>query len=257
MTQFVSAKDGVRLAWESAGEGAPVVLIHGFASSREQNWRSTGWIDRLVREGFRVVSFDCRGHGLSDKPHEPEAYGPRMVDDIVSVMEAAKLPKADLIGYSMGAILSVGLLMEHPERVRRAVLAGLGSSYFKPSDPVRHPIAEALLVEDFESIADPVARRFRAFTSQKGKDRVALAACMRSARRKYTPEDLRRVTQPVLVVCGENDDITGPPGPLAEAFANGRALVLAGKDHMSAVGDPAAKRAVVEFLRENGLSSSP
>jgi pimeloyl-ACP methyl ester carboxylesterase len=250
MTQYVMSADGVRIAWESVGDGAPVVLVHGFASSREQNWRSAGWVDRLAREGFRVVSFDNRGHGLSDKPHETEAYGAHMVEDIVAVMDAAGVPQADLVGYSMGSMMTIGMLLAHPERARRAVLAGLGATYFKPSDPNKHPIADALLVDDFESITDPIARRFRVFASQKGKDRVALAACMRSRGRKYTPEELRRVVNPVLVICGENDDITGPPGPLAEAFPNGRAVVLPGKDHMSAVGDPAAKRAVLEFLRE-------
>jgi len=124
------AKDGVRLACHVAGTGAPVVLVHGYASSLDQNWHSTGWIDRLAREGFRVVSFDCRGHGLSDKPHQPERYGDRMVDDILAVMEACAVEDAFLMGYSMGAMLTVAFLMRYPQRVRRVVAAGVGDNYF-------------------------------------------------------------------------------------------------------------------------------
>lgn len=250
MTLYVSSPDGVRIAYDVTGEGRPIVLIHGFASSREQNWRSTGWIDRLAAEGFRVVSFDCRGHGKSDKPHDPAAYGEHMIDDIVAVMDAAQAPVADVMGYSMGSMLAVRFLMQYPERVRRAVLGGMGATYFQKSQDWRAMIAGAMETDDLGAIADPVARRFRLFGAQKGKDRLALAACMRSPRHKYVPGDLKRGARPVLVVCGGNDDLTGPPEPLAQAFADGRAVTLPGKDHMSAVGDPGAKKAVLRFLDE-------
>lgn len=250
MASFVTSPDGVRIAYDSVGEGKPVVLIHGFASSREQNWRSTGWIDGLAAAGFRAVSFDCRGHGHSDKPHEPSSYGEHLIDDIFAVMDAARVPVADVMGYSMGSMLTIHLLMAHPERLRRAVLAGLGATYFRENAAWRGMVATAMETEDIDDIEDRLARRFRIFASQRGKDRLALAACMRSPRHKYAPEALKRSTRPVLVVCGGNDDITGPPGPLAEAFADGRAVVLPGKDHMTAVGDPAYKKAVLEFLGE-------
>ncbi|MGC9953220.1 MAG: alpha/beta hydrolase [Rhizomicrobium sp.] len=248
MTSFVHSPDGVRIAYDITGEGKPIVLIHGFASSREQNWRSTGWIDRLAAEGFRVVAFDCRGHGKSDKPHEPSAYGEHMIDDIIAVMDAAQVPVADVMGYSMGSMLTIRLLMQYPERVRRAVVAGLGATYFAESQAWRAMIAGAMESGDIDTIEDPTARRFRLFASRKGKDRLALAACMRSPRHKYVPADLKRSTRPVLVVCGEKDDLTGPPEPLADAFADGRAVTLPGKDHMSAVGDPGYKKSVLQFL---------
>ena len=248
MTLFVASPDGVRIAFDSVGEGRPIVLIHGFASSREQNWRSTGWIDRLAAEGFRVASFDCRGHGKSDKPHDPAAYGEHMIDDIIAVMDAALAPVADIMGYSMGSMLAVRLLMQHPERVRRAVLGGAGATYFQESPAWRAMIAGAMETDDLDLIENPVARRFRLFAGQKGKDRLALAACMRSPRHKYVPADLKRGARPVLVVCGGADDLTGAPEPLAQAFADGRAVTLPDKDHMSAVGDPGYKKAVLQFL---------
>ena len=249
-TLYAVAPDGVRLAYNVTGEGKPVVLVHGFASSREQNWGSTGWIDRLSQNGFRVAALDCRGHGLSGKPHEPEAYGHRMVDDILAVMDAADMPVADVMGYSMGAMLTIRLVMVHPERVRRAVAAGIGETYFGEHQAWREMIAGAMLTDDPATLEDKRARRFRIFGGQKGKDRFALAACMRSPRHNYRPAELKASQRPVLVVAGENDDLTGSPVPLAEAFADGRAVILPNKDHMSAVGDPGYKRAVLEFLGE-------
>jgi pimeloyl-ACP methyl ester carboxylesterase len=247
---FASAPDGVAIAYDVAGEGRPVVLVHGFASSREQNWISTGWIGRLVQAGFRVVSFDLRGHGHSGKPHDVAAYGETMVGDILAVMAAAGAPVADVMGYSMGAMLTISLVMRHPERVRRAVVAGIGETYFDDQTRWRNMVADAVLTEDTSAIEDHAARRFRIFSGQKGKDRLALAACMRSARKMYSPAELKQSERPVLVVVGEKDDLTGSPYPLAQAFADGRALLVPNKDHMTVVGDPGYKRAVIEFLSE-------
>jgi pimeloyl-ACP methyl ester carboxylesterase len=245
---FARSPDGVRLAYEVSGEGKPVLLIHGFASSREQNWESTGWIRRLVQSGFRVAAFDCRGHGESDKPHDPAAYGERMIDDILAVMDAAGMPVADVMGYSMGAMLTIRLLVSHPGRVRRAVTAGVGETYFNEMPSWREMIADAVLVEDPNALQDRRARRFRIFGGQRGKDRQALSACMRAPRELVPPAVLKTVQTPVLVVAGELDDMTGSPLPLAQAFGNGRVLVVPNKDHMTAVGDPGYKRAVLEFF---------
>jgi pimeloyl-ACP methyl ester carboxylesterase len=138
--------------------------------------------------------------------------------------------------------------MQYPERVRRAVLGGAGATYFQESPAWRGMIAGAMETNEIGAIEDRVARRFRIFGSQKGKDRLALAACMRSPRHKYTAADLKHSTRPVLVVCGGKDDLVGSPEPLAEAFADGRAVTLPGKDHMTAVGDPGYKKAVLQFL---------
>ncbi len=245
---FVRANDGIRLAYNVTGEGKPVLLIHGFASSRVQNWGTTGWIDRLAQEGYRVVSFDCRGHGLSDKPHDPDSYGRHMARDILTVMHATALPAAHVMGYSMGAMLTIDLVMRHPERVLKAVVAGLGANYFDEQQDWRDKVATALLTDDPSLIEDNEARKFRIFGGQKGKDRVALAACMRSPRSKYTPGELKTAKPPVLVVAGETDTLVGSPFGLATAFGDGRAAILPNKDHMTAVGDPGYKRAVLDFL---------
>lgn len=245
---FAVSKDGARIAYAVAGNGKPVLLIHGFASSREQNWGSTGWISRLTQDRFRVVSFDCRGHGHSDKPHDPAAYGPHMIDDILAVMDAAAMPEAFVMGYSMGAMLAIRFLMLHPERVKKVVAAGIGQNYFAEHQSWRAMIAAAMLTDDPSQIEDREARKFRIFGGQKGKDRLALAACMQSPRHMYKPEELKASQRPVLVVAGETDELVGSPVSLAKSFADGRAVILPNKDHMTAVGDPGYKRAVLDFF---------
>ena len=89
---------------------------------------------------------------------------------------------------------------------------------------------------------------FRDFADQPGKDRLALAACMRAMSPRLPPETLAQLQQPVLVVCGEQDDIAGAPGPLAAAFPHGRAVTIPGRDHMSAVGERKTRQAVMDFL---------
>ena len=248
MANFAQGNDGVRIAWEEAGEGAAIVLVHGFASDRVQNWRAPGWYQTLTEAGRRVVALDFRGHGESDKPHDPQSYGDRMVDDVAAVMDAAGLSDADVMGYSMGGMLTMGLMMCHPGRVRRAVIAGVGASYFREAGIRRDGIADALLAADPATLKDPIQRQFRIFAGQAGKDLAALAACMREPRTVYRPEQLATWPGPVLVVCGERDTLTGPPDGLADAFGQGRAVTVTGRDHMTAVGDKLYKQAVLEFL---------
>ena len=257
MTKFALRNDGVRIAYEIAGEGEPVVLVHGFASDRVQNWRTPGWYQTLNGAGYQVVALDCRGHGESDKPRDPAIYShATMAQDVVAVMQDAGVGRALLMGYSMGGYISMSLLIKHPELFCRVVIAGVGASYLDlnaaeaaVADPERRSmIADALLVDDVSTIKNQTARDFRLFADQPGKDRLALAACMRGSRDVFTRDQLGHSTRPVLVVCGEKDVLTGPPDPFAAAFADGRAVTVPNRDHMTAVGDKVYKQAVVDFF---------
>jgi pimeloyl-ACP methyl ester carboxylesterase len=257
MTHFASAGDGVRLAYDTEGAGPDIVLVHGFGSSRAQNWRDSGWYRTLVDAGFRVTALDCRGHGESDKPHSATGYGhDEMTADIRAVMDAAGIATADVMGYSMGGFIAIHLAAQHPDRLRRMVVAGVGESYLdadnlrdRVADPrVRAEIVAALRAPDPSSIVNPTARTFRAFADQPGKDRLALAACMSAPARNLSRAALARIAAPVLVVCGAKDELTGSPDGLAAAFAHGRAITVPGRDHMTAVGDKVYKQAVVDFL---------
>lgn len=196
-SEFATASDGVRLGFERLGAGAPVLLVHGFGSSRAQNWKSTGWYGALTEAGYEVVAMDCRGHGQSDKPHDEASYGhARMAEDVIAVMDAAGLGAVHLVGYSMGGFIGIRLLAGFRVRVRSLSLGGVGEHYLTgrnvSSEGSRQVIAEALATEDKAGITDPHGRMFRDFADQPGKDRFALAACMRAMKFRACPQQLYR-----------------------------------------------------------------
>ena len=249
MTQFATAPDGTRIAYDDVGEGAPVVLIHGFGASRVQNWKAPGWYDSLTGAGYRVVALDCRGHGESGKPHDVAAYDEgTMTGDVVVVMKAARVTQAFLMGYSMGGYMTVRLLKDHPQLFTRAVVAGVGAVYFTRSNEWRVMIADAIAAPPDMDLKTAEERMFQAFANQPGKDAAALSACMRSPRHVLSREGLRAIETPALVVCGGEDKVSGPPGPQAEALGNARAVTVPGRDHMLTVGDKVYKKAVLEFF---------
>src|SRR5215467_15448907 len=110
MATFTSG--GLTLAYDDimpeGGANGTVLLVHGFATSRAENWRRLGWYGAFERKGYRIVALDLRGHGQSAKPHDPAAYGAgAMLGDIVALMDHLKLGRVDLMGYSMGARLAL------------------------------------------------------------------------------------------------------------------------------------------------------
>jgi pimeloyl-ACP methyl ester carboxylesterase len=155
------------------------------------------------------------------------------------------------MGYSMGARIAAFLTINHPERVRAAVFAGLAENMIKGFGG-SEPIAQALEAASSESVTDPGARVFRLFAEQTKSDLRALAACMRSERQRITPAELAEITVPVLVVAGELDEIAGAVQPLVEAIPGAQGVVLPRRNHMNAVGDRQHKEAVIKFLNSIG-----
>jgi pimeloyl-ACP methyl ester carboxylesterase len=253
MTYYVTASDGTYIAYDCMGDGSPIVLIHGFGASRTITWANTGWYQTLMRAGHKVIAIDCRGHGESQKPHAPADYDEgRMAMDIVAVLADLEIPESDVMGYSMGAQLAIRLMHDAPYRVRRAVLGGIGESYFHTAKELTETIARGLLAKDPSKITDPIAREFRIFCERAHDDLAAMAACMRRPRRIFSPDELHAMPQKALVVCGAEDNMSGPPEPLARAFVDAQLLIVPKRNHHSTVGDPAYKDAVVAFLAHPG-----
>lgn len=248
---FLSVAPSVQIAYDVVGEGPPVVLIHGFASNRFMNWRAPGWYETLSKAGRQVIALDVRGHGESSKPHHIEAYDEgELARDVVRLLDHLGHGRADVMGYSMGGFITLRLLHDHPERVRRAVIAGVGENYFGRGRLESDAIAAGLRARDASEVTDPVPRQFRLFAEQGRNDLEALALCMTRPRHSFTAEELRGLGVPVLIVLGENDTVTGPPDALAEAVPGARVVVVPKRDHMSTVGDKITKASVLEFLRE-------
>jgi len=242
-------RDGVTIRYIDEGSGPPVVLVHGFAASYHYNWRVPGVIDALTGAGHRVVALDCRGHGTSDKPHDPAAYnGTAMADDVLAVMDASGLDRADLVGYSMGGFIASSLLVSHPERFRRVILSGVGDALLAGDLPRERSSAIAAAMEGRQT-EDETARNFRRFAEATGNDLEALAAMQHAERRRSDPALLRKVALPVMVLIGEGDTLVGSGAALAAAIPGAKHVVVPG-DHLSAVGKPAFRQAIVDFLAD-------
>src|SRR5260370_13862027 len=122
---------GVRLAYDDIRQGADeagvVLLVHGFASNRDENWRRLGWMTAFERKGWRAVALDLRGHGESDKPHDPALYGrDAMAGDVIALLDHLGLSRVDLMGYSMGAHLALSAALAPPDRLANLILGGIG-----------------------------------------------------------------------------------------------------------------------------------
>ena len=244
--------DGCALHWTEKGQGAGILLIHGFASTLRRNWQETGWIDALARAGCRVIAYDQRGHGESDKRYDPADYAPdRLVADALVVLDAAGVERAVLMGYSMGARVALEVALTVPARVRGLVLSGMGMSFrdFGGSEHDREIVARALEAAD-PSAFPGSARFYRTFAEQSHADRRALAACWRRPIRVLDPAGLGAVSAPTLLVVGDRDAVAGDPEPLAHAMKQATLVRLAGKDHMNAVGAKAHRAAVLAFLEQ-------
>ncbi|ODT78866.1 MAG: alpha/beta hydrolase [Pelagibacterium sp. SCN 64-44] len=239
---------GLSLAYELHGQGAPVLCVHGFASSGKVNWIDTGWVETLTSAGYQAITLDNRGHGQSDKPHDPELYYPQqMAEDAIALLDHLGISRAAVLGYSMGARIAAFLAFSHPERVAAAIFGGMGMNLVNGLTDGNDIIA-GLRAPSLADLTHPTARQFRIFADHTGSDREALAACMETSRQPMARADARRIEVPVLVAVGEADEMAGPPGPLAELLPHGEAVLIPKRDHMRATGDKVFKAAALDFL---------
>ena len=241
--------NGCAINYIVEGTGDPVMLIHGFASSLHGNWRATGVIDAIVKAGRQAIAIDCRGHGRSGKPHDPDAYaGTAMADDAVAVLDHLGIDKADLAGYSMGGFLSATLLANRPERWRSVIISGMGDVLLKGNLPSQQfdTLVAAMEAPDAASIKDPRGRAFRRFAESSGNDLLALAAMHKTRRTGFDPAKLAAVKIPVLVLIGDKDD-PASARRLADAIPSASFVEVPG-DHLGAPATPQFSRAIVEWL---------
>ena len=243
--QHFTARDGVSLAWREMGEGRPLVLIHGYFSNAFVNWIRYGHARLIADAGFRVIMPDLRGHGESDKPHDPACYKPDVLaDDAFDLVGHLGLTDYDLAGYSLGGRTAVRMLA-NGATPRRAVLSGMGldgilntqgrGGYF------RHVLAN---LGSFERGSSEWMTE--AFLKTTGGDPEALLLILDTFV-DTSREELAAIDLPVLVVTGEEDDDNGSGEALAEAIPGARFQSVPG-NHISAVIKPALGRAISDFL---------
>jgi pimeloyl-ACP methyl ester carboxylesterase len=219
---------------------APVLLVHGFASSAEHNWQRTGWLDLLADAGREAIAVDLLGHGKAARPTEPAAY--ESVEENVA-MAVGDREILDAIGFSAGAHVLLRLAAARPGWFRRLAVLGVGSGVFEPGDP--EPIIAAL-----ESEADPEdvhGMVFRRLADGNGNDRAALIGFLRRPAPPLTAADLAGISCPALVVLGDRDP-AAPGDRLVAALPDARLVTLRGLDHFATPSDVRCMQAVLDFL---------
>jgi pimeloyl-ACP methyl ester carboxylesterase len=238
----------VEIAYLDEGEGDPILLVHGFASTKNVNWVYPTWVSELKKNGRRAIALDNRGHGDSTKLYDPAAYEiGTMAGDVIALMDHLNIERADIMGYSLGSRMTALLALHHPERLRSAIFGGIGIGLIEGGGPGEN-VVKALEAPSLDNVTDPVGRTFRAFADQTRSDRKALAACLRGSRLLMTIEEAAAITVPVLIAVGTRDEIAGSARALGEIISGACVLDIPNRDHMRAVGDKVYKTGVLEFL---------
>lgn len=245
-TDLVASFDGTRLAVHRLGGGRPVLMLHGLFSSAEMNWIRFGHAAKLAAGGFEAIMPDLRGHGASDKPHDPAAYPPGVLSrDAAALVEALGLADYDLVGFSLGARTAARAVIGGLAP-RRLVLAGMGLEGLAGWTGRSAFFIDA--IDRFEDIrrGDPAFMAVSFMKTMK-VDRVA-ARLLLEAVDDTREDELARIAMPTMVLCGDKDDDNGSAPQLAEVLPDAEYVAIPGT-HMSSVAEGAMGDALVAFLR--------
>lgn len=212
--------NGVRIYYEREGSGPPVVLQHGFTRSLE-GWRDSGYVAAL-RDDYELILVDARGHGKSDKPHDPAEYtSDKRAGDIIAVLDDADIARAVYWGYSMGGHIGYAIAEYAPERFDALILGGMHPYARDPGQPGWR--AEAMRAGGMEGYLAELERREGRLpepirTRLFDNDPAALLASTTGSSGSPSFEAaLGRLTIPVLVYAGDRDQ------PIHNAAARGAA----------------------------------
>ncbi len=260
---YFTARDGTRLHYVEAGAGEPIILVHGFAMNIDLSWRRPGVIDTLAKE-YRVVAYDARGHGRSGRPAGALAYGEAMIDDIVDLMEHVGIPRAHLVGQSMGGMTVLKFVAEHPERVISASANAMGWAQPTPQN-LGTIDALARSLESGNGLR-PLLERLAPTDGSMGQftkatldtlvgfmnDTEAMMACARGLPELcVTESQLRANRVPVLTIIGGNDPLVREARDLHQTMGYHQLTVVPGADHFYVTATAEFHATLMNFLRMN------
>ena len=239
---FFTSFDSTKIYYEIHGTGEPVLLVHGFIANGE-SWKKTEIYTDLIRAGYEVITLDLRGNGQSGKPHTEAAYAnDAEARDIIGLITQLQIKRYDVVGYSRGSIITSRLLVLD-KRVNKAVLGGMGADFTNPDWPRRIMFYHALSGDTVSALASMV----KYVQSNKSLDQTALAL-LQKEQPSTSKEELGKVTQPVLVICGDNDSDDGSGKDLAKLIPHAMFAQVPG-DHNAALHSKEFSLAVQTFFR--------
>ncbi len=253
--------DGLKLYYRVEGTGVPVVLVHGYAAHADLNWRLPGVI-RILRRKYQVITFDVRGHGLTDRPHEPEKYGLEMAKDVVRLLDHLNIEKAHVVGYSMGGFITISLVALCPERLLSVVPCASG--YERPEGKniqLLQSLTGALdeqgsfepLIRALEPVPPPAWKvKLIDFLMNSINDPKALSALMKNFTDLAISEEvLRNNKVPVLSIAGSKDPLGAGIKSMTEMMACHEAVYIQGGDHVTTILKRAYMKNVMAFLEKH------
>lgn len=247
-TEHFASFDGTRLAVHCAGEGPPVIMLHGLFSSAQMNWIKWGHGARLAEAGFRAIMLDFRVHGESEAPRDPAAYPVGvLVRDVAALAEhfGLKAGSFDLVGFSLGARTAIHAVAHGILEPRRLAICGMGvaglSEWARRADHFKR------VIDEFDTIrpGDP-AFTARTFLKSQGVDRAA-ARLLLDAMDDFDLDRLAAITMPCAVICGDEDHDNGSGAELAALLPDARFIEVPG-GHLNSVTKPELGEAIAGFL---------
>ena len=236
---------GVSIRYIEQGQGSPVVLMHGYTGTLDRHWVNPGVFADLAKD-HRVIAFDCRGHGKSGKPHDRAAYGAEMAQDVVRLLDHLKIPRAHIVGYSMGAIIAGHLVTTNPDRfITAALVAHHPVHRWTAADEQNVEASVQDLESDtpFKLLAvgltpsgkpvpsdEEIRKAFQPLVA--ANDLKALAAYNRGRRGLVVTEKaLRDVRVPTLAIIGSADPSVDAVRELKTIMPAARVVVIEGAEH--------------------------
>jgi pimeloyl-ACP methyl ester carboxylesterase len=226
--------DGVRINYEVAGRGSPLVLQHGFFWSLE-GWKRTGYVDAL-KEQYQLILIDARGHGKSDKPHTEDDYQlERLIADVTSVLDRLDIERAHFWGFSMGGYYAYGMATHAPNRLRSLIIGAAGPQgrsmpqEGKPTGDNAEKFVATFLERMGLDRNDFSKEQFSEFFDN---DFHALSASLRD--RPALEATLPRIQVPCLLYVGDKDGACERVSNCVANIPNAKLVVLPGLNHPQA-----------------------
>jgi pimeloyl-ACP methyl ester carboxylesterase len=254
--------NGVKIHYVVQGkeDGELVLLIHGFTVNIETQWAP---VLKALPKDYKVIAMDCRGHGGSEKPHDPAKYGLEMAKDAVRLLDHLKIDRAHVVGYSMGGSIALQVAARYPERVRTVTLGGMGLP-----EPGREKLLAALAdsLEKGKGLGPlilaltpkdrprPSAERMADINAMllSRNDPKALAAVLRGSLTDkglaLSEAQVKGIKVPMLALIGADDPLKSGVEALKKQLPEVKVVVIDKADHMTAFGPEEFVTGLKEFL---------
>ena len=254
--------NGVKIHYTVTGQGTPIIMVHGLAVNAGLNFGARGLTAKLEKK-YQVITLDNRGHGRSDKPHDPNAYGTEMCEDIIRLMDHLDIDKAHVLGYSMGGFIVLKLATLHPERLHSFIICASGWTQEPEKEIVFFEDMAATLEKggNYRALSDrltPIGKKVswknRLIVSYGLKllnDNKAIAALLRSMSQLTVQESLLHENDiPALAVVGDRDPLRPFAEQMAVATENMTIIIVPDADHMSLLRRKKAIDAIEKHLNK-------